>query len=54
MSVSGVAASTDTYSCVMAGRALMASGNCALVTRKVEMRRPCKAVTNLAISGYAA
>mmetsp|Transcript_9442 Transcript_9442/g.23304 ORF Transcript_9442/g.23304 Transcript_9442/m.23304 type:complete len:206 (-) Transcript_9442:337-954(-) len=52
LSVSGVAASTDTYSCVMPGSAVMASGNCALVTRKVEMRRSCSALTNLPISGY--
>ena len=36
----------------MAGKFLMAAGNCAFVTRKVEIRRSCKALTNLSISGY--
>jgi|MDSW01.2.fsa_nt_gb hypothetical protein len=51
-SVSGVAASTETYSCVIGGRFSIASGNCALVTRNVEMRRSCRSPTNFPISGY--
>lgn len=31
---------------------LIASGNCALVTRKLEIPFPCNSATNLLISGY--
>ncbi|MDA9097838.1 hypothetical protein N9L76_02775 [bacterium] len=50
--VSGVAASTDTYSCVIAGKLVIASGNCAFVTRNVEIFLACNKDTNLSISGY--
>ena len=36
----------------MAGRFVIASGNCALVTRKVLIRLSCSNPTNLSISGY--
>lgn len=49
---SGVAASTEQYSCVMGTSAEMASGNCALVTRKVEMRLACSNPTSSLIFGY--
>jgi hypothetical protein len=47
-----VAASTETYSCVMGGKLVMASGNCAFVTRNVLIRFACSRETNLSISGY--
>jgi len=37
-SVEGVAASMETYSCVTGSRALIHSGNCALVTLRAMVR----------------
>mmetsp|Transcript_54714 Transcript_54714/g.173762 ORF Transcript_54714/g.173762 Transcript_54714/m.173762 type:complete len:201 (-) Transcript_54714:222-824(-) len=50
--LSRVAPSTDTYSCVTGAICAMRSGNCALVTRKVDMRRPCSSPTSSLICGY--
>mmetsp|Transcript_3527 Transcript_3527/g.9578 ORF Transcript_3527/g.9578 Transcript_3527/m.9578 type:complete len:255 (+) Transcript_3527:317-1081(+) len=52
LSSSGLAASTETYSCVMGRSASILSGNWALVTRKVEMRRRCRPSHSALISGY--
>ena len=50
--VSAFPASTDTYSCVTGFKLVMAPGNWALVTKKVEILLACSSVINSLICGY--